>query len=148
MKKIIGKILLTSILFLIIAQIVHSLGAMATMNYYMLEEFFPVWSSIMMPNEGPPGTSFFLLSAVFNFLTGLIFSVVYLTVNKGLKPKKATKKGLLYGFLVFSVATIPGTLSMILLINLPLMLILGWAIEGLIIFLAAGWIVGKLLTKP
>ena len=102
----------------------------------------------MMPTEGPPGTNFFVLSAVFNFITGLIFSLVYLAVNKGLKPKQATKKGVLYGVLFFCVAGIPTTLSLILLINLPLTLLLVWALESFIIYLIAGGIVSKFLTKP
>ena len=145
-KNIVWKIALVAVLFLVVAQIVHTLGAMATMSYYMLEQYFPVWSGVMMPDGGAPGGMFYLLSAVFNLITGLIFALVFLAVEKGLKQKDKVKKGLLYGFLVFCVASIPGALSMVLLLNLPGMLIFVWTLEALIIYLIMGVVGGKLLS--
>jgi hypothetical protein len=145
-KNLVGKVILASVLFLIIAQVIHSLGAMATMNYYMLEQFFPMWSNIMMPDGGAPGGMFYALSAIFNLITGLIFALVFLAVGEGLKQKDNLKKGLLYGFLVFCIASIPGALSMVLLLNLPAMLIFVWTIEALIIYLIMGMINGKMLA--
>jgi hypothetical protein len=145
-KNIVGKVILVAVLFLVVAQIVHTLGAMATMGYYMLEQYFPVWSSVMMPDGGAPGGMFYLLSAVFNLITGLIFALVFLAVEKGLKQKNSLKKGLLFGFLVFCVASIPGALSMVLLLNLPAMLIFVWTLEALIIYLVMGMVSGKLLS--
>ena len=58
-KNIVWKIALVAVLFLVVAQIVHTLGAMATMSYYMLEQYFPVWSGVMMPDGGAPGGMFY-----------------------------------------------------------------------------------------
>jgi len=145
-KNVVGKIILVSVLFLIVAQIVHTLGAMATMNYYLLEQYFSVWSGVMMPDGGAPGGMFYILSAAFNLVTGLLFALVFLGVERGINYKNKVKKGLLYGFLVFCVASIPGALSMVLLLNLPGMLIFAWTLEALVIYLIAGMITGKLLS--
>ncbi|MFH1751782.1 MAG: hypothetical protein ABH821_02490 [archaeon] len=140
-----GKIIIAAIVFLLIALIVHSAGAMAGMNYYLEPEYFPVWSQIMMPNAEPPGTEFYALSMLFNFIAGLIFAGFYVFVKNLFKDKSKLLQGAKFGGLLFVLITIPSTLSMILLINLPLTLIVLWAVESLVIFKLSGIAFVKLL---
>ena len=138
MKKIsVNRILLTGLVFAIVAQILNTVGAFLTMSYYLIPQYFPVWSRLMMPTAGPPPMSFYFLSLLFGFVAGTLFALVY-TLIKGSLPKPLWLRGIYYGLLVFLVGGIPGYLSMMLLINLPFGLIAFWAFEGLVIYLING----------
>jgi len=98
----------------------------------------------MMPAAGPPPVSFTMYSIAFGLIGGILISLVYGVIKGGIPGNTLAKKGLVYGLLLFLVAGIPGSLAMFLLINLPVMLILLWAIEGLIIYLLGGMIIAKI----
>lgn len=99
----------------------------------------------MMPGAGPPPAEFTYYSLAFTFLGMLLFTIVYLIIKNGVPAASLLKKGLTYGFLVFLVATIPGMLSLILLINLPLALVGLWTVESLIIMLVSGMAMAKIV---
>jgi len=131
-----------AIVFAIIALVIHSVGAYIEMPYYLDETYFPVWSELMMPAAGPPGTEFFAVSIVFNTITGFLFGLVFTLLRGGIP---GNRKGLMFGFLIFLVATLPMTMSLYLLISLPWELIILWAVQGLVIFLIGGWIAEKII---
>ncbi|MBU1120353.1 hypothetical protein KJ660_00580 [Candidatus Micrarchaeota archaeon] len=139
------KVIIAAILFLIIAQIIHSVGAMVSMSYYMDPAYFAVWSKIMMPSESAPPMEFYYFSVGFGLIAALLYAGVYGVIKNGIPGKNWMNKGLSYGFILFLVATIPSSLSMILLINLPLMLIVLWTIEGLVISLLGGIVIAKMI---
>ncbi len=131
------KIILSALIATIISMVLHTVAALVEMPYYLMANYFSVWSKLMMPTAGPPPTSFYVYSAVFALIGYLLFALVYNVVKSSL-PGKAWKKGLLYGLLVFAVASVPSSLSLVLLINLPVGLVGLWAAEGLIMSLFAG----------
>jgi len=139
------RLLAVAIIYIIVGEIIMTLGAIADMNYYMDPNYFAVWSKIMMPAAGPPPAEFYYISIVFELVTGFLFAFVY-AVIKGAVPGKGWKnKGLMYGFLIFLVAGIPTTFTLFLLINLPAALILSWTLQFLIVYLLMGLIAAKLL---
>ncbi len=139
MKKIsFGRVLGAGIVFAIISMIIHSLDGIIGMKYYLMEEYFPVWSKLMMPAAGPPPASFMVYSLLFALITGILLAIVYNVVKSSLKVKGLAKKGLMYGFLVFLVGSIPGLLMTYLVINLPVALTWLWVLESLIIDLLGG----------
>lgn len=140
-----GRFVGASVLYVIISQIIHTLAAFLTMKYYLLEEYFPVWSKIMMPKEGPPPATFYYYSLGFGLISAMLFVLVYWILKNGLPGKTLAKKGLIYGLLVCLVATIPGYLSMIMLINLPLALVISWAVECLVIYVIVGPLTAKII---
>ncbi len=138
------RILAVAILFAIVGEIVMTIGAIADMNYYVDANYFNVWSKIMMPSAGPPPIEFMYIGIIFQLVTGFLFAFVY-AVIKGAVPGKGWKnKGLMYGFLVFLVAGIPTTLTLILLINLPLGLLLSWMFQSLVVYLLMGLAAAKI----
>ena len=139
-----ARVIGAGIVFAIIGQLIHSLGAILTMGFYVDPTYLSVWSKIMMPAAGPPPISFYYYSIAFGIITGILLASVYAIIREGITGKRA-KKGLVYGFLVFLVAGVPGSLSLYLLINLPSALIVYWAIENLVIYLIGGAIFGKLI---
>jgi hypothetical protein len=140
----IWRLIVSALLFMLVAQVVHTLGAMATMGYYTDERYAAVWSRIMMPKPGPPPASFHIYSSVFNFIAGLMFAFVYAVVGPSIPGESKAAKGLMYGLLIFLVAAVPGYLSLFLLINVPVGLIRAWTASGLIVYLIAGVIAAYL----
>jgi len=132
------KWILAAIVFAIIAQIVYFIGAIIDMPYYLMQDYFSVWSKVMMPAAGPPPMTFFAFSIAFNFIAGLIFAGVYERI-------KSLLKGIQFGLALFLVSTVPGMFSTYLTINLPAMLIASWAVQGLVIFLLMGIAFEKIL---
>ncbi|MDO8741486.1 MAG: hypothetical protein Q7J54_08050 [Candidatus Woesearchaeota archaeon] len=137
------KILLSGILFAIIAQIVHTIGAFLTMSYYTDANYFAIWSKLMMPSAAPPGWEFYAYAIGFSIITGILLSIVYVMVSCCFSGS-AFKKGALYGVLLFLAAGIPSALSLYLLISLPLALIISWAIGGLVAYLIGGIIIAAI----
>ena len=140
----IWRVLISGVIFAVISQIVHTIGSIATMKYYLMGEYLPVWSRIMMPNAGPPPASFFAYGVAFALITGILLAIVYNMISKSISGKSAAKKGLMYGLLLFFAAGIPGALSMYLIINLPIALIISWTVEGLAIYLLGGMVIAKI----
>ncbi len=141
-----GPVVLAALGYAFAAQIVHTVSALLTVQFYMNPAYYMVWSRIMMPGYGPPGTDFLLVSLLFSFITGLLLSGAYLFVRDSFKGCKSPwKRGMAYGLLLFVVAGIPMSLTIFLLINIPLLLIAVWAAEGLLSYLAGGAIIGRVL---
>jgi len=145
MERVSGaRVIGAGVVFAIISQLIHNLGSIPTMGFYMDPTYFNVWSKVMMPAEGPPPMSFLYYSMIFGVITGILLAFVYVIIRGGV-PGMGTKGGLMYGFLVFLVAGVPGSLSLYLLVNLPPALIAYWALENLVIYLLGGAIFGRLI---
>jgi len=141
------RFLFAVILFTIVAQIVHTLGSILAMGYYLDPAYFDVWSKIMMPTAGPPPAKFFFLSIDLGLISSIIYVYAYVILEKSIPGKGWVRNGLNYGALLFLLGTLPGMLSIVLLINLPILLILEWAAEGLIVMLIGGVMTAGLMRK-
>lgn len=139
------KLLLAAILFTIISEVIHTAESFLTMNFYTDQNYFAVWSKLMMPVTGPPPTSFYVYSIVFTFISGLIFAFVFSKVKNVIKANVWWKIGKRFGIGVWLVASIPWALTTYLLINLPPMLLVYWSITSLIIYILAGIAIAKIL---
>ena len=137
------KIALFGVIFAVISLIIHVIGSFLSMSYYVNSDYFDLWSKIMMPTAGPPGIWFYVLSLLFSFISGAIFAWVFTVIKRGV-PFKGIVRGIIYSLLVFLVSTIPGDLSMILLLAVPYMLVLYWTIECLVTYVIMGVILGKM----
>lgn len=140
----IWKIIVAGIVFTIIAQVIHTAESFATMDFYKDPTYFSVWSKIMMPGPGAPPMEFYIYSIVFSIITGIIYALVYTVISKSIPGKTIVKQGLFFGFLLFLIG-IPWSLTMYLLINLPVLLLAFWAMTTLIIDLVAGIIIAKIV---
>jgi len=131
------KVFLAAFLYLVISFVIRQIEATLTMKYYLMPEYFGVWSKAMMPNAGPPPASFFILSLTFTFITGLTFAAFYDFI-KGLLPKSFWPKILAFTEIMILLMLVISYLPMYLLINLPLSLISSWFVSGTIsIFLGS-----------
>lgn len=140
-----AKIILGAIAYVVIAFVINTLSSYLTMNYYTDSNYFAVWSKIMMPNAGPPPSSFYYYSIAFDFIGGLILCFIYSKVKGIFKNKSVMQKGLRFGIGLFLVSGIPFFMSMYLLINLPLGLLISWLIfNGLLVNIFAGIVIAKI----
>jgi hypothetical protein len=132
------RVFLGAIAYLVIAQVLHTVSSMLTMNYYIDASYFAVWSKVMMSAAGPPSMEFYYYSLAFSLIIGLIYSYIYTEIKNFMKGT-VVKKGLKYGFAIFLIAGIPFFLSNYLLINLPLNLLVYWLVfDGLLTYLLGG----------
>ncbi len=139
------QIIISGFIFTIVSQIFNILGAILTMQYYTNPAYFSLWSKLMMPSNGPPGVDFYLASIAIGLINGIIFASAYYLLNQSI-PGKGISKGLNYGILLFLMVGIPFTLTIHLLLAVPAMLLLNWAISGLIIYLISGVAFSKIIT--
>jgi len=140
-----GRFFLSAAICTIIAQMLHTIGAMLTMKYYQMPEYLSVWSKVMMPTAGPPPLSFTLYSLLFGLLGAIIFVYVYKMIKGSISGKSVAATGLRYGFIIFCIAAVPMSFTLYLLINLPSSLVTYWAFESLVIYCINGMIVAKLM---
>jgi len=138
------QILLSALVFAVVSQIVHTLGSFPTMDYYTDPANFGLWSRLMMPTAGPPGTEFYVASFAFSFITGCIFAWVYSIIRKSV-PGKDVMNGFNYGLMLFLMVGVPYTLSNILLLAIPIGLQMEWALETLVIYGMGGLAFAKIV---
>lgn len=138
------RVVVAAVFYAVVAQVIHTLGAMVEMPFYMDPNYFQVWSKMMMPSEGAPPASFFAYSVTVAIITGVILAAVFSVVGKALHGTPL-RRGVTYGFIVFLLAGLLGAFSLYMLINLPPMLIVYWTVENLIVFLLSGAAFGKLI---
>jgi hypothetical protein len=133
----IRKVLIYTVVFVIASQIIHMFSAFLTMDYYKDPSYFAVWSKIMMPGEGAPPMEFYIYSVAFSIVTGLIYGLAYVVMQRSL-PGKGVSKGLFFGMLLFLINGIQMA-GMFMLVNLPPGLLAIWSlIDGLALFMIAG----------
>lgn len=130
------KAVLAGVIYTLIGQILHMLGAQATMSFYTNQAYSGVWSKLMMPKAGPPPPGFYYYSLAFSWVTGFIFAVFYDWI-KPVLPAAPWKRIYYFVSLLVALSLVPGYLSMILLINLPLGLVVYWFVESVIIYALA-----------
>lgn len=145
-KKAVKPILIASVLFTIASQLVIMIESAATMDIYLMPEYFPVWSKLMMPDMGPPPATFFAMSILVSFALALVYAAVFWIVSPGI-PGEGFTKGLSYGLILFFISSVPSLLGMFLLINLPAKFFIVGIVSALASSLIGGiiiaWSVGK-----
>ncbi len=139
----IKKLLMASIAFLVISQILNQVFVFLTMKYYVDPTYFGVWSKVMMPGAGPPPMSFYIWGIVLSFIIAAIFVYFYEKFEMCI-PGKGYRKGINYGAMLFLLVTVPSIFGMFLLINLPAALIFWWAIGDLVTYLLGGMAIAKI----
>ncbi len=137
-------IALSAIVFVIVAQVVHTVGAILMMGYYTNPAYFQLWSKFMMSAAGPPGPEFFAISILFALAMGMISAWSY-SLLKGSVPGTGTRKGLNFGLLLYLLAGVPYTLTNYLLLAVPPLLLFSWSIETLVIYAACGAAFSRLI---
>jgi MFS family permease len=138
------KVILSALIFTVIAFIVRQIEAILTMKYYTLPAYFGVWSKLMMPEAGPPPLSFMMTSFVFIFATGLSLALVYVYLREFL-PKEERRRMLTFTDLLVGLSIVLFTLPVYLLFNVPVQLLLSWFISFFVIIFAGSYVFVKVI---
>lgn len=123
-----AKVILSSFIVFIIEMLVKQTEAILTMRYYLMPEYFGIWSKLMMSKVGPP-PDFFILSALFSFLTALVLACVYECIKANL-DKKFWHRVLGFTKLMALLMLVFGYLPMFLLLNVPQALLISWFVSS------------------
>ncbi len=145
-KKAVKPVLIAAVLFTLTSQLVIMFESAATMDIYLMPEYFPVWSKLMMPDMGPPPLTFFVISVLVSFALALIYAVIFRIVAPGI-PGKGIVRGLSYGLILFFLSGVPSLLGMFLLINLPAKFFIAGTVSALASSLIGGIIIAWSVEK-
>jgi hypothetical protein len=145
-KKAVKPVLIAAVLFTIASQVIIMFESAATMDIYMMPEYFPVWSRLMMPEMGPPPAVFFAMSILVSFALALTCAAVFWIVRPGI-PGEGITRGFSYGLILYFISGVPSLLGMFLLINLPEKFFIAGTISSLVNFLTGGIIIAWSVEK-
>ena len=145
MKIKIKRVLIAGVIVTVIAQIIHSLFAQLDMKYYLMPQYFSVWSRLMMPTAGPPPLSFMVYSLLFTLIGAILMALAYAMVKRGIPGKNRFQKGLVYGLILVLVSGIPFFLTTVLLINVPLVLMISWLLATIIHYFIGGVVIAAII---
>jgi hypothetical protein len=120
-----GKIFLAAVVFMIISFVMNMAISWLTMGFYMMPQYWPVWSKVMMPEAGPPPTSFYIWALIFDFITGLVLAKLYVHIRQTI-GQSLWSKVICFTCILTGLSIVFFTFPLYLLINLPLTLILYW----------------------
>jgi hypothetical protein len=138
------KILLTSVIFTIISFVIHQIEAVLTMKYYLMPQYFGVWSRVMMPGKGPPPVSFMVTSLIFTFVTGVSVTLIYYYLKDHL-PKETGKRIFYFADLMVGTSFVFFTLPTYLMFNVPLGLLVSWFVSSFVILTLGSWVLVKIV---
>jgi len=138
------NIFISAVLFAVISMVVHTIGAIADMDYYTNSAYSSIWSPIMMPGPSPPGMEFYAISFAFSFAIGAIFAAAFSMLRASI-PGDDLRKGADYGLLLFILVQIPYVLTDFLMLAVPLALLLSWTLQSLVVFVLGGLAFSKLI---
>lgn len=145
MKEIsVKKVLIVGVIFAVISFVIHQIEAILTIKYYMMPEYFGVWSRLMMPSAGPPPASFMITSLIFSLVTGISVSLIYYYLRDHL-PKEMLKRTFYFADLMVATSFVFSTLPMYLMFNVPLGLLVSWFISSFVILTIGSWVLVKIV---
>ena len=133
-----GKTLLVGFIYTIVATVIHQIEALINLKYYMMPQYYGVWSKLMMPTAGPPPLDFYITSTIITFITGVSLALVYYYIRDML-PKKMGERTLMFADLMIGLQFVFFTFPVYLLFNLPIVLLVSWFITGFLILLATSY---------
>ena len=129
------KIFVSGLIYMAIAFVVHQIEALLTMKYYLMHEYFGLWSQIMMPSLGAtPPARFFIASMLFSFITGVVLAAFYDFV-KGLLADNRCQKIFEFSGIVIILSFVFFSLTSYLLFNVPFVLLVSWFLSSFVILL-------------
>jgi len=133
-----GKVLAATASFAVIDSVLRQVEAFATMKYYLMPEYFTVWSTIMMPKAGPPGVAFFVAAFIGSLLGGLVMALAYYLLSENHLSGNIWQKAGQFTLKMNVILLVFSYYPMWLMVRLPLVLIISWFIAGVVVvFLSA-----------
>lgn len=140
----IKKVLLTSVIFTVIAFVIHQIEAIVMMKYYVDPKYFGIWSKLMMPSAGPPPAQFMITSLIFTFVTGISVTLIYYYLKDHL-PVERKRRIFYFADLMAATSFVFSTLPMYLMFNVPVALLISWFVSNFVILTLGSLVVVKII---
>lgn len=140
------KVIKLGLLYTLLSFVVHQIEAVLTIKYYLMPQYFGVWSKLMMPQVGPPSVDFFITSIVFSLVTGIGICLIYYYLL-GHLPKQKTKRVFYFADLMLGTYLVFFTLPTYLMFNLPPALIGFWFVSAFVIVTVYSWLLVKNVSE-
>jgi len=141
------KVLWATLAFAAIDTVLRQAEAFATMKYYLMPEYFTVWSKIMMPKAGPPEASFYIAALIGSLLGGLVMVLAYLLLKKHYLSGNIWQQALHFTLKMNILLLVFSYYPMWLMIRLPLALICSWFVTGVVVTFLGGLIFVKIFKE-
>ncbi len=139
-----GKVLLSAVIFTVIAFVIRQAEVFLTLKYYMIPQYFGVWSRLMMPTAGPPPAAFMITSLIITFVTGLSIGLIYYYMKDHLPPT-GIKRVVYFAEVLIAASFVFFTLPVYLMFNVPVGLLISWFISTFIILVIGSTILVKIV---
>jgi hypothetical protein len=138
------KVFLIAFLYTIIATVVRQLEVIWTLKYYMMPQYFGVWSKLMMPTAGPPPPEFMITSLILTFASGMALAIIYYYLKEYL-PTGFWKRSTFFADILVSTSFVFFTLPAYLLFNLPMALLGWWFVSTFVVLLLTSVLIVKIV---
>lgn len=138
------KVSVFGFLYTVLAFIVRQIEVILTLKYYLNPDYFGVWSKLMMPNAGPPPSSFQITSVVFTFVSGVSLALIYYYLRSHL-PESKKQRIFYFADLMVATSFIFFTLPVYLLFNVPFALLVSWFISSFVILVTASYLLVRII---
>lgn len=142
-----GKVIGATVLFAVIDSVLRQVEALATMKYYLMPEYFSVWSTLMMPKAGPPGAAFFVAALVGSLLGGFVMALAYYVLRENHLVGNMWQKAWQFTVKINIVLLVFSYYPMWLMVRLPVVLIISWFVTGLIVTFLGALVFAKIFKK-
>jgi hypothetical protein len=139
-----GRVLLSGLMYTVIANFVHIIESFLTRSYYTMPEYTGVWSKLIMPHAGQPSPQFLALSLLFGLLVGMFLAFVYVSLQDVL-PKPTGSRSFSFAGLLIGLELVLYILPVFLLFNVPVALLISWTISYSVIFILASILFARIL---
>lgn len=118
--------------------------AVFTMKWYMDPAYFSVWSTVMLPNAGPPPAAFYGISLLFTLATACTMAAVF-DFMKTLFGKGYWQRVIGFTDIMVGLMIVFMYFPMYLMVRLPLPLLGVWLMTGFVsVFVSAMIFAGRL----
>ncbi len=135
----IGKILIAAAAVSVFGVIFSGITCGWLFNWVYKLEPTNVWK----PMNGPPG----LVFQIVVFLFHIVLAVVYALIRKGIPGKNKLAKGFVFGLCIWAVGILPGMFSTYYFMTVSTVVVIYWAILGLIEIPIKGLIIAAIYDE-
>lgn len=139
-----GRVFLVGFLYTVIATVVRQTEMIWTLKYYMMPQYFGVWSKSLMPTAGPPPPEFMITSLILTFATGMAIAIIYHYLKDYL-PKGFWHRSTFFADVLVSTSFIFFSLPVYLLFNVPIALLGWWFVSSFVILFLTSTIIVKII---
>jgi len=139
-----GKVFLTGFLYTIISMVFRQVEMLWTLRYYMMPQYFGVWSRSMMPTAGPPPLEFMVTSMILTYTGGIALAIIYYYLKEYL-PKGFWRRATFFADVLVSTSFIFFTLPVYLLFNLPVALLGYWFVSTFVVLFITSVLIVKIV---